>query len=54
MNVEIKVDDLLIAEQNSVQPELKHNDAATDETLLPSAQLLQYTDVSGSAWLSPV
>lgn len=48
MNVEINVDDLLIAEQNSVQPELKYNIAATAETLLPSAQLLQHTPVSGS------
>jgi hypothetical protein len=45
MNVEIKVDDLLIADQNSVQPELKHNKATIDETRLTTAQLLQYTDV---------
>ena len=45
MNAEIKVDDLFIAEQNSVKPELKYNIAATDETLLTTAQLLQHTHV---------
>jgi hypothetical protein len=45
MNVEIKDDDLFIAEQYSVQPELKYNIVAIAETLLPSAQLLQHTDV---------
>jgi len=45
MIVEIKVDDLFVAEQNSVQPELKQNIAVPAETLLTSAQLLQYTHV---------
>lgn len=49
MSVEIKVADLLIADQYSVQPELKLNIATTDETRPPSAQLLQDTDVVRSA-----
>jgi hypothetical protein len=48
MNVEINADDMITADKNSVQPELKCNIATKVETQLLSAQLLQDTEVVGS------